>query len=71
MNIRKSLLFLNGHRFEDAIAGEDYRQGFGNRIANERALRPRWHGRPGPAITARPAPGPGAGTAAPCLAGCG
>lgn len=71
MNIRKSLLFLNGHRFEDEIADEGYRQGFGNRVANERALRPRWQHGPDHAIGAWQTPATGADSARACLAGCG
>lgn len=37
-------------RFEGEPANEGYRHGYGNRIANERALRPRWQR--GPALAA-------------------
>jgi hypothetical protein len=50
-------------RFEGEPANEGYRHGYGNRIANERALRPRWQR--GPALA------PCHEATLPCLSACG
>lgn len=49
-------------RFEGEPANEGYRHGYGNRIANERALRPRWQR--GPALA------PCHEATLPCLSAC-
>lgn len=71
MNIYKNLLFLHGYLLDRDVDDAGYGQEFGNRIANERALRPRWQHGPGRPAPARRAPGPGANPDEPCLGACG
>jgi hypothetical protein len=42
MNIYKGLLFLHGHLLESALTEDDFGPTYGNRVANEKALREHW-----------------------------
>lgn len=71
MNIYKNLLFLHGYLLDRDLDEDGYRSGYGNRPANERALRPRWQHGPARSAPARRATTPQAGPASPCFGACG